>query len=437
MALRRLTSVRRTLVLLVVGYAISGGVAQAATYYVAKGGNNGNSCALARSVSSAKLTITAGISCLSAGDTLYVLAGSYDEGLDRMPSGTSWANPIRIVSYPGDTVWMRPLAHLVGNPGRVVSLHNGESYIEFDGINMDGRNIAYGVFDLFNDGANPDPHHIRLKNAEIIARSTDNSAYSDWASGAIGLGGETGGFELQNLTIHGGGRPGCSYDNHCNGYGIYLGTRSSLIENCDIYDTSAAGIHAYHVNSSSDGSIIRNNRVHDITRTGNGSQVWGILVVGSGNRVYNNLIYNINAGDVNSGNAGIAVSRSDNEIYNNTIVNNRSGGIALDENASNTEVRNNIVYGSGGSDFVNRGANTGESNNLFGVDPQFVGASANNFQLRPSSPAIDAGTRLSLVISDFSAITRPQGSAYDIGAYEFGAQRAAEPRAPANLRVLQ
>src|SRR5438132_6053065 len=70
-------------------------LAHGATYYVAKTGSDSNSCTSAQSQSTPKLTINAGIGCLSAGDTLIVKAGTYNETLpDVIPSGTSNGNTI-------------------------------------------------------------------------------------------------------------------------------------------------------------------------------------------------------------------------------------------------------------------------------------------------------------------------------------------------------
>ena len=62
------------------------GAALGTTYYVSKSGNDGNSCAQAQSPSTPKLTFASGLTCLSAGDTLIVHAGTYDgEHLQRRP----------------------------------------------------------------------------------------------------------------------------------------------------------------------------------------------------------------------------------------------------------------------------------------------------------------------------------------------------------------
>jgi len=51
-------------------------------------------------------------------------------------------------------------------------------------------------------------------------------------------------------------------------------------------------------------------------------------------------------------------------------------------------------------------------------NPLFVSTSTPDFHLQSASPAINAGTNVSLT-SDYSGTTVPQGSAPDIGAYEF------------------
>jgi hypothetical protein len=53
-----------------------------------------------------------------------------------------------------------------------------------------------------------------------------------------------------------------------------------------------------------------------------------------------------------------------------------------------------------------------------GVNPVFVNPSSDNYQLTVGSPAIDAGTT-NAYTTDILGVTRPQGSAFDIGAYEF------------------
>src|SRR5262245_61638725 len=109
--------------------------AQAATYYVSLSGSDGRSCSQAQSASTPMRTISSGANCLGAGDTLYVRSGTYNESLVNIPvAGSSWGSPVRIASYPGETVWLMP-----SSGSYVLYLASGQRYVEFDGINMDAR----------------------------------------------------------------------------------------------------------------------------------------------------------------------------------------------------------------------------------------------------------------------------------------------------------
>src|SRR4029077_10743256 len=50
------------------------------TYYVAPNGSDSNSCSQAQNIITPRKTVAAGIQCLSAGDTLYLRAGTYTSG---------------------------------------------------------------------------------------------------------------------------------------------------------------------------------------------------------------------------------------------------------------------------------------------------------------------------------------------------------------------
>ena len=50
--------------------------------------------------------------------------------------------------------------------------------------------------------------------------------------------------------------------------------------------------------------------------------------------------------------------------------------------------------------------------------PLFVDPAHQNYQLKPGSPAIDAGLYLPDITADALGVSRPQGLAYDIGCYE-------------------
>ena len=61
-----------------------------------------------------------------------------------------------------------------------------------------------------------------------------------------------------------------------------------------------------------------------------------------------------------------------------------------------------------------------QSSNLAVGATAFVNAAAHDYQLAPGSPAIDAGVAIDAVRVDRLGVARPQGTAYDIGAFERG-----------------
>jgi hypothetical protein len=77
---------------------------------------------------------------------------------------------------------------------------------------------------------------------------------------------------------------------------------------------------------------------------------------------------------------------------------------------------------------------TGFANDLKNQDPLFIDRNSNNYRIQSNSPAKNAG----IAIIDWNSptdkdgIARPQGSGWDIGAYEYR-----ELAAPLNLRVNQ
>jgi len=58
-------------------------------------------------------------------------------------------------------------------------------------------------------------------------------------------------------------------------------------------------------------------------------------------------------------------------------------------------------------------------------DPKFVDADNGNFHLRPDSPCIDIGCFIEGLTKDIEGNPRPSGSGFDIGAYEYIAQKTA------------
>src|SRR5215471_3311661 len=75
---------REEMKLLLIFMLVFVSTADAARYYVGKQGADANSCIQAQSVTTPKLTISSGASCLNPGDTLFVRGGLYAEELSNV-----------------------------------------------------------------------------------------------------------------------------------------------------------------------------------------------------------------------------------------------------------------------------------------------------------------------------------------------------------------
>ena len=167
----------------------------------------------------------------------------------------------------------------------------------------------------------------------------------------------------------------------------------------------------------------------------------------TGFEVYDNILYHIHRGGIRFNTQDLHGCK----IYNNTLYDigfyNRSplytpimSDWSLPSDA--LDVRNNIIWPSpgiaylGGADGVDDTTGTFANNLWYGgsdsppsfdaarvtTNPSFVNAAGGDFQLQSGSPAIDQGSSAvsSLVTNDYDITTsRPRGSAYDIGAFEY------------------
>ncbi len=416
----------------------------AATFYVSTNGNDSNPGTEASSFR----TIKHGIGSLSAGDTLFVKSGDYYESIlswkTPIPHGTSWNNPVTIAAFPGHTVTIKPpaghAAFWIKDPT--------VKYLIIDGFIMDGQGKALHGIKLTENAT-----HVRVQNSEIR-----NSQYSGIlvtvCSGCTDphTAPHDTYHEFINLNVH---HNGSSIKDH----GFYVATSHNLIEYCDIHHNSSNGGKFYSgyfdpgtgASSAVNNNIIRYTTLHDnsqnssypndpttivpaagwILSSGDGNIAYGNIaynqprgiVIGHGAKnalMYNNIVYNNEIGIWVHGAWG---GSTDAKVFNNTVYNNSQYGINVRDNAKNTTIKNNIAFKNGSNTSSNIWLQTGGSpgtvtSSNFLADPEFIGASANNFRLKPGSPAIDAGLTIPEVPIDLYGVKRAQGRAYDIGAIE-------------------
>jgi hypothetical protein len=379
-------------------------IASAATYYVATTGNNANSCAAATSTASPKRTIAAGIACMSAGDTLRIRQGTYTEFITSVASGTSYANAPVIESYPGELATIRPGSG--PNKANIIGLGStSQHHVIFRNLKVDGAGI-FQSYTIWLNGA----HHIRFDGVEILNGGSDGVLISGGAQRSDFI-------EFLNCNVHDNG-----FDDV--GHGIYIEQADNLVDGCEIHDNHSYGIHVYSGHPGQpNNNIIRNNRVYDNVLGGTGG---GMTIGGVGNLIYNNLVYNNNGTGIFNkwGNP------RNSKLINNTVWGNRDAGI--DNGDSGTLISNNISFGNGGSQIL-AGSATLQTN--LTTNPGFINAAVGNFRLQVGSVAINLGTARAEVKVDMAGVNRPQGSAYDIGAYEFSIVDGTPPAPPKGLKV--
>ena len=185
---------------------------------------------------------------------------------------------------------------------------------------------------------------------------------------------------------------------------------------------------------------------HDILVEGNTCEDFGQMfmvsdtseVEGRGNLVHhitfrNNVLRGARAGAINGG-------RCDHFTFVNNVVADTYYTAFAVGNSPYLTVVGNIFYGSDtGSQIMDEASKVGsvwdynitypdftwppkqpgyDQHSLFGVDPRFVDAPAGDYHLAVDSPAVNAGFALPEFNYDHDGRTRPQGAAWDIGAYE-------------------
>jgi hypothetical protein len=116
-------------------------------------------------------------------------------------------------------------------------------------------------------------------------------------------------------------------------------------------------------------------------------------------------------------------------VWNSTLGSGVSRAfVAASSSGSDLNVQNLLVLGS------SLPAQAVQPSNLAVGPGAFAEGAAHNYHLSAGSPAIDAGVTLTEVSTDREGTARPQGKAYDIGAYE---RAAGPPPVPANLRIIR
>jgi MYXO-CTERM domain-containing protein len=134
-------------------------------------------------------------------------------------------------------------------------------------------------------------------------------------------------------------------------------------------------------------------------------------------------------------------------VIRNNIIANASGGTVLliAKSTSGVTLDHNLWYAPSIAEPFNWGGGTaythaawvtatGQGAGDVTADPKLAGAwalPATNLKLAAGSPAIDKGVAIAGLTTDFEGKVRPAGSAFDLGAFEYGATTTTDGGAPA------
>lgn len=256
-----------------------------------------------------------------------------------------------------------------------------------------------------------------------------------------------------------------TYSNFITGIYLTSFSRFGVIEQCEFWDNGHGGIELARAHSTT----IRRNKFTRVDLGngfgGNGAHMWlGPLTQYTDSCLIENNI-GFRTGSDYTDIAFVAIRGEYNTVRHNSFLDWGLGGIALIYGGNNTVINNAVnctrgvacinvfpdAVAAGGhfiqyNDFYAEDpagkyrwdgvaydsladweAASGQSNNIDSI-PLWVDPASEDLYLQPGSDCIDAGTDVNASSEDYEGTPRPQGSGYDIGAYEYVETGVAESR---------
>jgi hypothetical protein len=407
--------------------------AQAQTIFVnqaATGANNGSSW------TNAYVSLGSALSAVAtSGKTIWVASGTYkpstsnrdasftfNYGLTSVYGGfvgnetlLSQRNPtINITTLSGDlagndnTSLLPTEATRQDNSYHVIKIRGNAQNVIIDGFTISGGNANGAANNLCSVPADVQSYHLR--GGAILA----NPYVSGNAITAF----------VRNCTLQlNSGLEGGVYASFTP-CGVQALSADVNFENCIVKNNYSGALAAMVFNGSSGYSIFSKGSIVNCLFYNNTSVAASCLYLGTST--------------VNSGTAtGIDV-----DIINSTFANNvgANGNVVTMSNASNSRIRNSIIYGNGSTTpFAVTGSASVVNNSIVeggqlsgtNANPQFTNSATNTYTLQSNSPAINVGNNSYISLTtDLNGDARIYNTTVDLGAYEFSACEA-----PTNIQI--
>lgn len=338
--------------------------------YVSPNGSDSNS----GTQSSPFKTIQKGADSASVGTIVHVASGTY--GWVQMNKSGTASSPITIIS---DTKWGAKIVGTGNGTTKSYLFRNNGSYVHVVGFDMSGQGVTDG---LDNFGSN------NLIQGNHIHDMTNINCSG--TPGGSGLGDDAGGNNVYdgNVVDHIGDYPTtCDYV-----HGIYVDDDGDIVSNNIAYNNVGNGLYTNH----GTGKVIFTNNLSFANKE------YGVGINGSGNG---------------------------NVVQNNILIGNSIAGLKTWSGVSGTQILNNIFFNNATNVILDGG---GTQSKTITSDPKLVNYQADgsgDYHLAAGSPAIDAGNSSGAPAIDYDGHTRPQGSAIDIGPFEYGSVSGVSPTA--------
>jgi hypothetical protein len=423
--------------------------AEAATYYVATNGNDANPGTLElpwRTIQKCANTINGGDDCV-------VKNGSYTENVNVTRSGSAE----KYLTLKAENSRQAIVQGKIGVSG---------SYVRVDGFKVvipgggqGGIGVSGSYSQITGCYITPGTNVLGLNNTALSVAGSNNTASSNYIEKTcfgIGLLGDRNIVEDNEVTR-------LKMNGSCGDvdYMRFFGT-NHIIRNNNFHGIIMEEIGKAHVDCfqtfdnggpqySIKNVIVEGNFCSDAAQ--------GMMLEGKLYKQSSGLIVRNNVFTRNGAWCVCAMDIADVRFYNNTC--DTTGGLhgmwcRGGNNVASCEFKNNIIYGSGSlygvmetaklidGDSASPGKNNllfktnqyikGYAGDIINSDPLFIDRKADDYRIKAESPARDAGAALTNWPNpkDKNEVSRPQGTRWDIGAFEYNG----DMKPPGNLLVF-